>query len=270
MPDVPFWHKQSAGKPLFPDLLWSRPEHRAAAGKLLIAGGNSFGLAAPAEAYAEANEAGIGIARVLLPDALKRTVGRVLEAGDFAPSTPSGSFSQKALLEFVTHASWADGVLLAGDLGRNSETSIVLEKFLEAYSGQLTITKDAADYFTASPSAVLKRPRTTLVLSFAQLQRLAKQARYSRVFTFETGIVKLVDLLHDFTATYPTNIVVKHLDNILVAAGGSVSTTRMEANLDTWRVKTAARASVWWLQNPGKPFEALSMAAYSLLPETQA
>ena len=266
MPDVPFWRKQSAGKPLFPDLLWSRPEHRGAAGKLLIIGGNSFGLAAPAGAYAEASEAGIGVAHVLLPDSLKHTVGRVLEAGDFAPSTPSGSFSQKALLEFITHASWADGVLIAGDLGRNSETSILLEKFLEAYHGQLTITKDAADYLASSPQAVLKRSQTTLVLSFAQLQRLAKQARYPRVFTFEMGIVKLVDLLHDFTTTHPTNIVVKHLENIIVATAGHVSTTKLDDNLDTWRVKTAARASVWWLQNPSKPFEALSMAAYSLLP----
>src|SRR6185369_8603868 len=128
--DRDYWLRQEAGKPLFPELEWSRPENRSQAGKLLIIGGNLHGFAAPAEAYAEATKAGIGTARVLLPDAVQKIVGRFLENGEFAPSTPSGSFSQKALNEWLIHSSWADGVLLAGDLGRNSETAIVLEKFL--------------------------------------------------------------------------------------------------------------------------------------------
>src|SRR5438034_11126943 len=105
-----YWLRQEAGKPLFPELEWSQPENRTQAGKLLIIGGNLHGFAAPAEAYAEAVKAGIGTARVLLPDALQKTVGRVLENGAFASSTPaSGSFSQKALGERLTDAAWADG-----------------------------------------------------------------------------------------------------------------------------------------------------------------
>src|SRR3982750_3265194 len=97
-----YWHKQTPEKPLFPDLLWSRPENRAHAGKLLIMGGNAHGFAAPAEAYAESEQAGIGAARVLLPDSLQKTVGRTFAAGEYAPSTPSGSFSQKALAELLS------------------------------------------------------------------------------------------------------------------------------------------------------------------------
>ncbi|HSX27740.1 MAG TPA: hypothetical protein VLG25_03070, partial [Patescibacteria group bacterium] len=120
-----YWQKQTKDKPLFPDLLWSRPENRAQAGKLLIIGGNAHGFAAPAEAYGQALEAGIGVVRVLLPDAVKAVAKHALETVDFAPSTPSGSFSKKGLAEFISHASWADGVLIAGDLGRNSETAIL-------------------------------------------------------------------------------------------------------------------------------------------------
>lgn len=265
MPNTDFWHKQSAEQPLFPDLLWSRPEHRAAAGKLLIIGGNAFGLAAPAEAFSAALAAGAGAAHVLLPDAVKHTIGRVLAAGDFAPSTPSGSFSQKALSDFLAHSSWADGVLLAGDLGRNSETAILLEKFTENYRGQLTITKDSADYCTAAPQAILKRPDTTFVLSFAQLQKMAKTAQYPRPFVFDMGLVQLIGNIHDFTALYPVNIVVKHLDTILVGTAGQVSSTKLSMDMETWRVSTAARASVWWLQNPVKPFEALTTAVFDLL-----
>ena len=60
---LPYWQRQEPGEPLFPDLLWSRPENRQFAGKLLIMGGNAHGFAAPAEAYAHAEKAGIGVAR---------------------------------------------------------------------------------------------------------------------------------------------------------------------------------------------------------------
>lgn len=259
-----YWRKQEAGKPLFPDLLWSRPENRALAGKLLIIGGNTYGFAAPAEAYQEAVKAGVGIARVLLPDSLRHTVGKVLEAGDFAPSTPSGSFSQKALTEALAHAAWADGVLLAGDLGRNSETAIMLERFVESYPGQLTITRDAADYFTAAPSRLLAHGNTTLVISFAQLQRLASAARFTHPFLFELGILQLVERLHQFTLDHKVYIIVKHGPNIFVAAEGQVSSTKLPEDLELWRVRTAALASVWWLQNPNKPFEALTSATFEI------
>ena len=260
-----FWQKQTSGAPLFPDLLWSRPENRTQAGKLLIIGGNGFGFAAPAEAYGEANKAGIGVAQVLLPDALRRTVGKVLEAGDFAASTPSGSFSQKALTELLAHSEWADGVLLAGDMGRNSETAVLLEKFIESYYGQLMLTKDVADYFTAAPERLLKRPETTLVISFAQLQKLAINGKFSRVFTFDIGIIKLVELLHEFSSEFPVNVVVKHLDSIFVAVNGKVSSTKLTEDQEIWRVKTAAHASVWWLQTPSKPFESLTTSVYESL-----
>lgn len=256
-----YWQKQN-DKPLFPDLLWSRPENRALAGKLLIIGGNAFGFAAPAEAYSEAVKANVGIAHVLLPDATKKLVGQVLETGDYAPSTPSGSFSQLALSELLTHAAWADGVLLAGDFGRNSETAILLEKFTGSYHGQLTITKDAADYFTSSPQALLARAQTTLVISFAQLQKMAVSAKFPHVFTFGMDLIHLVDALHELTLACPVNVIVKHLENIIVAVAGQVSTSKLETNKDIWRVATAAHVSVWWLQNSARPFEALTTAVH--------
>jgi NAD(P)H-hydrate repair Nnr-like enzyme with NAD(P)H-hydrate dehydratase domain len=270
--DKNYWHKQASDEPLYPDLLWSRPENRQHAGKLLIIGGNLYGFAAPAEAYQESLKAGVGAACVLLPDATKTHFthfqGGTLEM-EFAPSTPSGSFSQKALVEFLQLGSWADSVLLAGDLGRNSETAILLEKFAASFAGQLVVAKDAADYFTSSPQKILERPDTTLVISLAQLQKLARMAKFPQAFTFGMDLLHLVDRLHKFTQQYQTNIIVKHLENIIVAANGQVSTTKLATDQDIWRVKTAAHASVWWLQNPGKTFEALTTAVYesSISPE---
>lgn len=252
-----FWHRQSADKPLFPDLLWSRPENRLHAGKLLVVGGNAHGFSAPAEAFNEAGKAGVGTARVVLPDALQKTVGKFFPEAEFVPSTPSGSLSQKALGELLALGQWADGVLLAGDLGRNSETAILLEKFTKEHTGQLSLTKDSADYFLNLPQ-ILDRPDTTLVVSFAQLQKLAIAANFTKPFTFDMDLVRLVDMLHDFTEMHPASIMVKHLRNIIVAVGGQVSTTKLVEDKEVWRVATAAHASVWWLQNSTKPFEALT------------
>ncbi|MEO8105119.1 MAG: hypothetical protein ABI602_02170 [Candidatus Saccharibacteria bacterium] len=258
--DRGYWHKQTTSEPLFPNLQWSRPENRQFAGKLLIVGGNVHGFAAAAEAYGLAEKAGIGTARVLLPDALQKTVGRIFSAGEYAPSTPSGSFGQSSIGELLSMCLWADGVLLAGDLGRNSETAILLESFVAKYSGQVTITRDAADYFTSTPSHILERPNTLLVISFAQLQKLAVQAKYPAAFTFDMDLLRLIDQLHEFSLLYQLAIIVRHLNTVVVAMQGEVSTTKLPTDELAWRLATAARASVWWLQQPSKGFEALSTA----------
>jgi len=254
-----YWLRQTPSKLLFPDMEWSRPENRQQAGKLLIAGGSAHGFAAPAEAYTRATKAGIGTARVLLPDAVQKIVGGILENGEFAPSTPaSGSFSQKALNDFLACGAWADAVLLAGDFGRNSETAILLEKFLTKFPLPITLTKDAVDYAISAPHTILGRESTLLVLSLAQLQRLGIAARAPKPIAFGMDLLHITEWLHEFTLAHRPFIIVKHLDTMFVAANGQVSTTRLAANLPIWRVATAAAASVWWLQNPSKPFEALT------------
>lgn len=255
-----YWQKQTVDKPLYPDLLWSRPENKRLAGKLLIAGGNAFGFSAAGEAYTEAVKAGIGTARVVLPASLQKTVGKVFEAGEYAPSTKSGSFGQTALAEFLAMAEWSDATLLAGDFGRNSETAILLEKFVTKYREPLCLTQDAVDYFTKLPGPVLDREDTLLVLSFAQLQKLASTAGFTTAFTYEMDLVRLVTALHEFTQKHPVSIIVLHHDNILVGVNGQVSSTKSDKDELIWRVKTATHATVWWLQNPTKAFEALTTA----------
>lgn len=256
-----YWHKQELGRPLFPELEWSRPENRQMAGKLLIVGGNLHGFAAPAEGYSLAVKEGIGTARVLLPSAIQKVVGPFIENGEFAPSTPSGSFSKAALTELLDWCRWADGILFAGDLGRNSETAILIEKFLSKCELPAVFTKDAVDYVVSAPLSALERPNTTLVLSFSQLQRLGVGSRFEQAATFSMDFLRLVDWLHIFTARFAPNIIVRHLDTIFVAVNGEVSTTKLPADAShVWRLNTAARATVWWIQNSGKPFEALTTA----------
>lgn len=261
--DRNYWQKQTADNPLFKDIAWSRPENKLHAGKLLIIGGNAMGFSAAAEAYTQSQKAGIGTARVLLPNSLQKTVGRVFAVGEYAPSTPSGGFSQRALSDFLDMAAWADGVLLAGDLGRNSETAALLEHFAEQYTGQLTYTKDAAEEIISAPGPLLVRPNTLLVLSFAQLQKLGVGSRFTRAFTSEMGLLQLVEALHEFTTRYKVTILSRYENTVIAASGGQVSTTVYESMPSVWRLKTATHAAVWWLQTPQKPFEAITASLVS-------
>lgn len=258
--DRTYWHKQTKTTPLFPSLEWSRPENKLHAGKLLIVGGSAHGFASPAEAYAESNRAGIGTARAFLPNAIQKMVGIIIDGANFGPSTPSGSFSQRALGDLLDEAMWADAVLAAGDFGRNSETAILLEKFLGKYPHAVTLTKDAVDYCVAVPHSILKREETLLVLSLSQLQRLAVSSQFEQPITFSMDLLRLVDWLHEFTVRFRPFIVVKHLDTIFVAVNGEVSSTKISKEIPIWRLKAAAHASVWWTQNPSKPFDAITTA----------
>ncbi|HVI60758.1 MAG TPA: hypothetical protein VM535_01235 [Candidatus Saccharimonadales bacterium] len=261
--DRKYWFKQTTDGPLFPDLLWSRPENKRAAGKLLIIGGNAHGFAAPAAAFAAAGAAGAGTVRVLLPDSLQKTVGRAFPAGEFAPSTPSGSFSRQALGEFLEVADWADAVLLAGDLGHNSETAALLEKFVQDYKGRLVLAQDALDYFTGGSGTIFERPDTLLAASFGQLQKLARAASFPQAFTSNMDLLRFIDNAHDFTDRYAASLIVEHFGNLAAAVNGQVSTTKTGKAPDI--SATGAYAAVWWLQNPSKPFEACSSAIIEVI-----
>lgn len=260
-----YWHKQSLGAPLFPDILWSRPENRVLAGKLAVVGGNLQGFSAPAEAYQTALKAGIGTIKVLLPDAVKKIVGSHIEDAEFAPSTRSGSFAKQSLAHMLELARWSDGVLLAGDFGRNSETAVTLEKFIRSYSRTLVIAKDAGDYLVNTKNILEDREQAcTLVLTLAQLQKLGTSLRFHTPFTFGMDLVPLVRGLHDLTLAFPLYIIVKHRLDIVVAAKGQITTTKLNHDQKIWQVRTAASAAVWQLQNPLKPFEALTAAVLEL------
>ena len=208
----PYWHRQEADKPLFPDIEWSKPEQRSQAGRLGIIGGNKLGFAGVAEAYSAALSAGVGEVRVLLPDVLRKTIPTTITDTVFGMSTPSGSLSKDATIEMQTLGGWAQQVLLIGDAGRNSETAIAYEHFLQDYTGQLTITRDAVDLIKNSTRLIVERPNTLLVVSFAQLQKLFQGVYYPKILTFSMHLASLVEALHKFTITYPTSIMVLHKD----------------------------------------------------------
>ncbi|HSW91122.1 MAG TPA: hypothetical protein VLG09_00565 [Candidatus Saccharimonadales bacterium] len=259
----PYWRKQLPGKPLFPDLEWSKPEQRSLAGRLGIIGGNKLGFAGVASGYTAALDAGVGEVRVLLPDVLRKTVPTTITDTLFGATNPSGSLAKDASVEMHALGSWAQGVLMIGDAGRNSETAIVYEDFLQDYHGQLTITRDAVDLIKNSSQAIVEREDTLLVVSFAQLQKIFQSVYYPKILTFSMQLSSLVEALHKFTITYPVNIMVLHKEYLIVASGGDITTTEWENPMAIWRGSVASKAAAYWLWNPKSSLKAFTASIHT-------
>ena len=252
-----YWHKQD-NDPLFKELLWSKPENKLHAGKLLIIGGNLHSFSSPAQAYQTALNNGIGSCKVLLPASLNKIIGDHLENAEFAPSNKSGSFNSQSLASWLENGAWADGVLLAGDFSNNSETTVVLEKFISKFTGQITISGDALDAFLQNPEKLVKRRSLTLILNFSRLQKLTKALKLSFAFTSNLPIASVVKNLHTLNLTFPLNLILLHENVYFVMSEGQISTTKTTQTNTTNLTEIATKASVWSLQNPAKTFQALT------------
>lgn len=251
-----YWQKQTSSKPLFPDIEWSKPEQRSRAGKLGIIGGNKLGFVSVAESYSAALNAGVGEVRVLLPDVLRKTIPTSITDTVFGATNPSGSLARDAHTDMKVLGEWSDAILMIGDAGRNSETAILYEDFLREYQGPLTLTRDAVDLIKNSSQAIVERPDTLLVVSFAQLQKLFQSVYYPKILTFSMQLTALVEALHKFTTTYPVTIMVLHKDYLLCAKNGDVTSTEWDNPMAIWRGQVATNAAVYWLWNSGRSLEA--------------
>lgn len=253
-----FWRTQSSTKPLFPDIEWNKPEQKAHAGKLTILGGNKLGFMAVSDAYGMAEKLGAGQIRAVLPDALKRSFPASITDALFIPSNVSGGFSRDAIPEIISAANWADVVLLVGDMGRNSETAMACEQLLDKFSGHLVVTRDAVELLKPVAERLVSREKTTLVLSFAQVQKLFQSVYYPKILSFSMQLMQFVDALHKFTITYPVTIVTFHQNQLVVAHGGDVVTQEFDEPMAIWRGLTATKAACYLLWTPTKPLEAIT------------
>lgn len=253
-----YWKQQQPASALFPDIEWAKPEQRSARGRLGVIGGNKLGFAGIAESYSTALESGAGEVRVVLPDCLRKSIPTSMTDVVFAACNPSGSLSRDALPELESLGTWATAILLAGDAGRNSETAIVYSDFIRHYDGPLVITRDAVDLVKNDTEALVNRPRTTLVVSFAQLQKMFQAVYYPKMLTFSMQLLQLVEAVHKFTITYPITIVVLHHDTLLVAHNGQVVSTKWDSPMAIWRGVTAARVSAYLMWTPNQPLEAIA------------
>lgn len=252
------WQKQT-DKPLFPDLIWSRPENKIYAGKLLVIGGQSGEFAHVASAYTAADKAGAGHIRVLLPESLQK-LAQIIPEVEFAPANKSGSFARSALAGWFDMSEWADYVLLAGNFGKNSETTTIIDGYLLRGSRPVTLNLDSLSSTGINLEQLMKLP-LTLVIDRPLFQKIGIALGLTVPIQSTTPIERLAEIIHQVSIGNKANLVIQDGEQIWTASGGNVVSTKSKPVDNT---ALSAACSVWLMQNPKKPLEALATACHEL------
>lgn len=247
------WQQQK-DEPLFPDLIWSRPENRRSAGKLLIIGGQAGEFMKVSQAYAAAEKAGAGAIRVLMPESLRK-ITEGMPGIEYAPANSSGSFAKNALGMMNEMSEWADHVLLAGDIGQNSETVTILDGYLLRCTHPVTISGEALDSIALPMEQLVKR-KVTILLDERKLQKLSKDLDLPFAITSSMPLQLLAEKL-SMISNNRAGLVVLHGNFVLVAHNGRVSSTIVKQVNFTG---LSSYVAVWNMWQPKKLFESLTTA----------
>jgi NAD(P)H-hydrate repair Nnr-like enzyme with NAD(P)H-hydrate dehydratase domain len=247
---------QTKEKPLFPDLLWARPERKEQAGRLLIIGGSTHGFASIVKAYEYALAAGIGEIKVVLPGGVKKLVGPVLDAL-YADDVAGGSFAHKALAEIQPYLAWSESVLLPGELTNNGETTLLAEDILRKYAGPVVVAGDAVEAITKTLSEDLPS-KLIIVADFRQLQRLAYSHSGKQPLLSTSTLVQQVAVMQALSAKLDLGVLARHDENqILVASSEHASLTPTSRGILEFAASTVVLAA----QFPTMLYEATATAA---------
>lgn len=269
--DLSYWHKQD--QPLYNDLIWNIPEQKT--GSVAVIGGNSQNFSTVIRvSELIARDFPFKSVATILPDALRGKLPPLPELS-FMPSTTSGSFAKSRQLEIATNTENAS--LLIGDFSRNSATAVALadaivDKDIEQPSTDdlptepnlLVLARDSVDLLAPEGHRWLSRPNTIILASMAQLQNLFRTIYYPRMLLLSQPLIPTIETLHKFTLTYPVTILTFHQENIIVASGGEVSTTRISLTdyspISLWSGQLATKVTALALYSPKQTFAATTAA----------
>ncbi len=218
---------------------------------MLVIGGQAQDFARVAGAFISADQAGAGTLRVIMPDSTEKFT-RMLPNIEYAPSNPSGSFSKRALADFLDASLWADHVLLAGDLGKNSETTTILDGYLLKCPTPVSISSDALDSIAMPRLQLLQRP-IILNVNLKQLQKLGVEYGLTTAPVSGSNQTQLSEILQALTTNMSGSIIYRHDDHYWIAHNGLVCSSPAVRESD----QQAAHAAVWAMQQPAKLYEAL-------------
>jgi hypothetical protein len=253
------WQKQG-DEPLFPDLLWSRPENKRQAGKLLIIGGHANEFQNISACYSFAREAGAGHIRFLMPESLSNLAGHI-EGAEFAPANRSGGFAKSALAQFFDLSDWADHVLLAGDLGKNSETTVILDGFLLKGPKPITLAQESLQSIGIDFSRLVNMS-LTLIVDRNIFQKIGTATGTHIPITSLTTYENMGGIIQDISKRSKASLVILDEANIWAAARGNlVATQSKPVDMNA----LASYCAVWQMQNQTKSLQALATACFEVL-----
>jgi|GEM_PF-5747075 len=227
-----YWLKQE-DKPIFPDILWSRPENKSFLPKVVIVGGSKQGFAKSAAVYQSAAESGCSSLRLFLPSVLKDALP---PSSDFVfvDSNRTGSFDSSLYDNLLVAKPMTDVFVISEDSGKESETVQAIHKIIKdddcdmLFAGKAILANDS--YFD---ELIKRKSNTTLVLDTNSLQKVASRLPVQVFFKSDDGLVDVVKKTHSITKELKKIIIItKFEDTILIVEAGEVFSSKSILGLD--------------------------------------
>lgn len=253
------WHKQS-NKPLFPNIFWEVPLNRNQAKNLLIVGGHAKQFSETVGLYQYALAAGIGSAKVVLPDSLRKLIGNQPDCL-FVASNPSGSIAKDTAQEILEYSNECDGVIFSSELSYNAETVSLLETLFTEIIKPIFFSSNILGMLLFQPN-ILLRGTKILVSDTKHLIKLANSIQFPITIKAQSSIINKVEILTKLTAEYGIGILLTE-HPIINAYEGQVCVTEAQ-NINVSQPEILALVTTFWLQHINK-FEALTSAAYKAI-----
>lgn len=234
---------------------------------MLIVGGHRHEFALIQGIYQITEAAGIGYVQAALPDTLRNLIGGG-EFGHFLPASPSGSLGRAALGELLHLAEGYDGIIIGANLTNNSETSVLIESLIARSQRPIIITEEAIESFKFNPKLITNNAQAVVVTTMPGLFALANHHHLPLAIKPNRGVMGKIEILQQIVDISRCSYLVFDAD-IIVAAEEQISLTPLERPLSQAPAIAIGLASVLWLQNRSKTFQALTTAAYLAHQATQ-
>ncbi|HEX7259401.1 MAG TPA: hypothetical protein VF272_00525 [Candidatus Saccharimonadia bacterium] len=263
---IPVFERQT-DTPLFPDMLWNRPAMKSRGGRLLVLGGQTNEFSLLQAIYQMAETAGIGEVVVAMPDSLRRSAGKA-GYGQFVPASSSGSLGKAALGEIVHLAGEADAVIIGANLTNNAETGMMIESLVRELDSRVIFTEEAFEILQFHPDFITGNPKALVVATMKGLFDLANHHKMPIAIRPNAGVIGKLEILEQIASISKCQYVVFDKE-IMVAAEGELSLTPLNTALSSLPAAPIGIAATFWVQQPGKPYEALTTAGYVLAAALQ-
>ena len=256
------WQKQTLDSPLYEDIIWAKPENKRLSGRFLIVGGNTHEFASSAQIFESLKKAGGNNIFLALPDVLKKIINNLDLSVSYLPSNPSGSIALNAVAELIDLDKDSDIVILAQDLGKNSETTLCMDHFLNKNESLICLTSENIDLIENIDN--LNYKKMLLVTNFSDLQKLLIKKFNVLIKSSDEYFVTL-NKLHDFNVKVPLNLICIHEENIIVVAEEKISTTNIAIQPQALIEKLSAFGSFYLVNNQSRIYQALTSAVFEVL-----
>ncbi len=249
--------KQSE-KALFPEIDWNKPVNKRAAKRLLIIGGHRTQFAHTQTVFNAAVKAGIGEAKVVLPDVLAPMIGHQPEFL-FVPSTRSGSIAKAAYEPIKAFASESDGLILAGEFSHHPESISVVEQIMEESDKPTMLGTEAIEVMLFLPTSIFMHAHRLLIADTKTLAKLAAKLELNFEIIRDGGLTNKLNLLQRLSTAEAAAIVLFGAE-IIVQVANQTSVTAVAGISEA---DVAGYMATYWLQHNDE-FKALTTAAWEL------